>query len=138
MRPVRLAQVAVQAERLRLRRRIRRIAMQVLLAIVALPFLLAALGFFEAAFWNFVARHFEPGPAALIVAGGNLLVAGLLVVPAVLGGSEDRVSLEALQVRQAALDSAQRSLSFASMLGPVAGFLWGEFRRTRERSRVRR
>ncbi len=133
MRSVRLAQVAVQAEGLRLRRRVRRIAMQIVLAILALPFLLAALGFFEAAFWNFVARHFQPEEAALIVAGGNILVAVLMLLLAMMRGSEDRISLEALQVRQSALESVQRSFTVASMIAPVAGFLMSQLRRNRER-----
>lgn len=132
-RPIRLAQIAAQAEGLRLRRRARRIVMQIVLAIVAIPFLLAALGFLEAAFWNFVARHFQPEEAALIVVGGNLLVVVVLLGLAMLRGSEDRVSLEALEVRRRALDSAQRSLTWATMAGPVTAFVLNQMRRPHRR-----
>lgn len=105
---------------------------QVVLAAIALPFLLAAFGFLEAAFWNYVARHFQAEEAALIVLGGNLLIAGILLGLAMMRGSEDRVSLEALEVRRRALDSAQRSLSYAALIGPITAFLLGQLRRRRE------
>lgn len=127
-----MAQIAAQAETLRWRRRAKRIAMQVAFAIVAVPFLLAAFGFLEAAFWNYVARHFQAEEAALIVVGGNLLVAGLLLILAMMRGSEDRVSLEALEVRRRALESAQHSLSYAALVGPLIAFLLGQLRRRRD------
>jgi hypothetical protein len=110
---------------------VRRIVMQIVLAVLALPFLLAAFGFLETAFWNYVARHFQPEEAALIVMGGNLLVALVLLGLAMLRGSEDRVSLEALEVRRRALDSAQRSLTLATMAGPIASFVLTQLRRPR-------
>lgn len=103
--------------------------MRIAFAIIALPFLLAALGFLEAAFWNYVARHFQAEEAALIVVGGNLLVAAVLLGLAMLRGSEDRVSLEALEVRRRALESAQHSLSYAALVGPLVAFLLGQLRR---------
>ncbi len=108
---------------------------QIVLAILALPFLLAAIGFLEAAFWNYVARHFQPEEAALVVVGGNLLVAVLLLGLAFLRGSEDRVSLEALDIRRQALIDAQKSFTLAAMVGPLAGFLLGQLRRPRRRAR---
>lgn len=105
--------------------------MQIVFAIIALPFLLVVLAFLEVAFWKFVARHFLPEEAALIVAGGNLLVALLMLGLAMMRGSEDRISLEALEVRRRALDSAQRSLSYAALIAPITGFLLGQLRRPR-------
>ncbi len=135
MRPVRLAQIAAQAEGLRLRRRLRRVITQVVLALLALPFLLATLGFLEAAFWNFVADHVPAPLAAVLVAVGNLLVAVVLLGMAMMRGGEDRVSLEALEVRRRALDSAQRGITVATLMGPVAGFLLNQLRRPRSRRR---
>lgn len=106
--------------------------MQAVLAAIALPFLLAAFGFLEAAFWNYVARHFQAEEAALIVLGGNLLMAGILLGLAMMRGSEDRVSLEALEVRRRALESAQHSLSYAALAGPLLGLLLGLLRRRRD------
>ncbi len=95
---------------------------------------MAAFGFLEAAFWNYVASHrFQPEEAALIVFGGNLLVAGILLALALMRGSEDRVSLEALEVRRRALESAQHSLSYAALIGPLLAFLLGQLRRPRRR-----
>lgn len=106
--------------------------MQIAFAIIALPFLLAAFGFLEAAFWNYVARHFQAEEAALVVVGGNLLIAALLLILATLRGSEDRVSLEALEVRRRALESAQHSLSYAALIAPITAFLLGQLRRRRD------
>lgn len=133
MRPVHLAQIAAQAEALRLRRRLSRVGMQIVFAIIALPFLIVTLVFLELAFWKFVARHFQPEAAALIVAGGNLLVALLMLGLAMMRGSEDRISLEALEVRRRALDSAQRSVSYAALIAPITGFLLSQLRRPRRR-----
>lgn len=131
MRPVRLAQIAAQAEGLRWRRRARRIVSQIILAILALPFLLAAFGFLEAAFWSYVARHFQPEEAALIVMGGNLLVVVILLGLSATRGGDDRVSLEALEVRRRALENVQRSVTLATMAGPIAGFVLSQLRRRR-------
>ncbi|MEO8714013.1 MAG: hypothetical protein ABI369_03275 [Acetobacteraceae bacterium] len=133
MRPVRLARIAAEAEGLRWRHRARKLATQIVLAIVALPFLLAAFAFLEIAFWKFVVRHFQPEEAALLVVGGNLLVALLLLGLASMRGNEDRVSLEALEVRRRALESAQTSLSYAALIAPITGFLLSQLRRPRRR-----
>ncbi|MBV8703195.1 MAG: hypothetical protein JO118_05745 [Acetobacteraceae bacterium] len=118
---------------MRLKRRVRRIVMQVVMVVLAVPFLLACLAFLELAFWSYVATHFQPTEAALVVLGGNLLVVVVLLGMALMRGSEDRVSLEALEVRRRALDSAQRSLTLATLIGPAASFLLGQLRRSRRR-----
>ena len=107
--------------------------MQIVMVVLAVPFLLACLAFLELAFWSYVAIHFQPTEAALIVLGGNLLVVVVLLGLAFLRGSEDRVSLEALEVRRRALDSAQRSLTLATLIAPAASFLLGQLRRPRRR-----
>lgn len=133
MRSVRLAQIAAQAESVRWRRRAKRIATQIVCLILALPFLLAALGFVEAAFWNYLLDHFWPVQAALIATGGNLLVVAVLMVIAISRGGDDRVAVEALEVRRRALESAQRSVTIAAMAGPVASFLINRMRARRGR-----
>jgi hypothetical protein len=112
---------------------VRRIVVQIVLVMIAVPFLLACLGFLEAAFWSYVAKHFEAPEAALVALGGNLLVVVVLLGLALLRGSEDRVSLEALEVRRRALDSAQRSLTLATLAGPISTFLLSQLRRPRRR-----
>jgi hypothetical protein len=133
MRSVKLAQIAAQAEGLRWRRRARRIVTQIVLGIIALPFLLAAFGFLEAAFWTYVADHFQPTEAALLAVGGNILVVAILMVLVLTRGGDDRVSLEALEVRRRALESAQRSLTVATMVAPVTGFILSQLRSRRRR-----
>ncbi|MGA9868603.1 MAG: hypothetical protein WBQ75_19425 [Acetobacteraceae bacterium] len=107
--------------------------MQATFAIIALPFLVVFLAFLELAFWKFVARHFQPEEAALLVAGGNLLVALLMLGLATMRGSEDRVSLEALEVRRRALDSVQKSVTYTALVGPITVFLLNLLRRPRRR-----
>jgi hypothetical protein len=53
---------------------------------------------------------------------------------ALLRGSEDRVSLEALEVRRRAIVSAQRSLTIATLVGPAVSFLLSQLRRSRRRA----
>jgi len=105
--------------------------MQIAFAIIALPFLVVTLAFLELAFWKYVARHFQPEEAALLVAGGNLLVGLLMLGFATMRGSEDRISLEALEVRRRALDSVQRSLTYTALVGPITAFLLTQLRRPR-------
>ncbi|MDQ2802459.1 MAG: hypothetical protein M3Y41_07160 [Pseudomonadota bacterium] len=133
MRSVRLAQIAAQAEGLRLRRRVSRVIMQVVLALVAVPFLIATLVFLELALWKVVAANVLPVWAALIVAGVNLIIAGIVLILAMTRGGDDRVAIEALQVRQRAFESAQRSLSLAALVAPVSQFLLGRLTRRRKR-----
>jgi hypothetical protein len=132
MRSLRLAQIAVQAEALRLRRLARRTATRLVFALVALPFLLATFGFFEAAFWNYVSRHFLPELAALITAGGNLLIGGILIVVAALS-RDSQVELEALKVRQRALEDISRQVTVTALVAPVARLLLDQLRRNRNR-----
>lgn len=130
MRSFRLARIALEAELLRLRRLARRTVVRVALAVVALPFLLATFGFLEVAFWSYVSQHFIPSSAALIVAGGNLLV-GLILVLIAATLSDSRVEIEALKVRQQALEDVGRQLTVAALVAPVARLLVDQMRRRR-------
>jgi hypothetical protein len=132
MRSLRLASIALQAEGLRLRKLTRRNAMRLVLVVLALPFLVATFGFLEAAFWGFLSQHFGPGFAGLIIAGANLLAGGIfLVIAATSSGSQ--VEIEALQVRQRALEDATRQLKLAAVVEPVVRIVIDQLRRPRER-----
>ncbi|MGH7154818.1 MAG: hypothetical protein ACREF3_12900 [Acetobacteraceae bacterium] len=133
MRSLRLAYIALQAEALRLRRFTRRNITRLILAAIALPFLLAAFGFFEAAFWSWLSRHLVPELAAVAIAGANLLVAGLFLILAA-RSSESRVEIEALKVRQRALEDATRQLTIATLVVPVARLVLDQLRRSKDRS----
>jgi hypothetical protein len=132
MRNLRLAQIAVQAEGLRLRRLARRTATRIVLVLVALPFLLATFGFLEAALWNWVSRHLVPEFAALITAGVNLLVGGVFMAIAA-ASSDSTVEIEALKVRERALEDVRRELTVTALLAPVARLVVDQLRRRRER-----
>ena len=75
LRPLRLARIAAEAEGLRLRYVAQRTVTRGIVGLIALIFLLGALGFFHAAFWFWLRRHFESPATSLIVAGGDLLIA---------------------------------------------------------------
>jgi hypothetical protein len=131
IRSLRLAQIAVQAEALRLRRLARRTAVRVGLVLVAAPFMLACFGFFETALWEWVSRHLLPAYAALIVAGVNLALGGVLLLIAALS-SDSKVEIEALRVRQRALEDATRQLTIAAMVTPVLRLVLDQLRRRRD------
>jgi hypothetical protein len=133
-RSFRLVQIAAQAELLRLRRMASRTATRIALVLVALPFLLAMFGFFEASFWNYVSRHFIPELAALIAAGGNLLVAVIfLLIAAFLRNSN--VEIEALKVRQRAIEDMSRQITLSALLVPVVRLVMDQMWRGREKRR---
>jgi hypothetical protein len=132
MRSLRLAQIALQAEGLRLRRLARRTVVRVTMIVIAAPFLLACFGFFETAFWEWVSRHLLPAYAALITAGANLIIAVLfLLIAALLRDS--RVEIEALRVRQRALEDATRQFTIAAMVTPILRLVLDQLRRRRDR-----
>ncbi len=128
IRSLRLALIAVQAELLRLRRLARRTAVRAVLLLVALPFLLACLGFLETALWEWLSRELRPEFAALITAGVNFVIAGLLLLIAALSG-DSRVEIEALRVRQRALEDATRHLTIATMVVPILRLVLDQLRR---------
>lgn len=132
IRSLRLARIAVQAEGLRLRRLARRTAVRVVLVLIAAPFLLACFGFFETALWEWLSRHLLPAYAALISAGVNLAGGGLLLLIAALS-RDSRVEIEALQVRQRALEDATRQFTIAAMVTPVVRLVLDQLRRRRNR-----
>jgi hypothetical protein len=131
-RSLRLAQIAVQAERLRLRRLARRTVVRVVFVLVALLFLLACFAFLEAALWDWLSRHLRPEFAALITAAINLAVAGLLLLIAALS-RDSQVEIEALRVRQRALEDATRHFTIAAMVTPVVRLVLDQLRRRRDK-----
>ncbi len=134
IRSFRLMQIAAQAELLRLRRKTSRTATRIGLVLVALPFLLAMFGFLEASFWNYLSRHFVPELAGLIAAGGNLLVAVIfLLIAAFL--SNTNVEIEALKVRQRAIEDMSRQMTISTLLVPVVRLVMNQMWRGRERRR---
>lgn len=115
MRILRLARIAAEAEALRLRRVARGTAGRAVRAALALPFLLAGLGFLELAFWFYLAARLPGWAAALAEAGANLLLALLFALPALLRPMEDPVAREAARLRREAVAGIEERLR----LGPA-------------------
>ncbi len=103
MRALNASRIAVDAEVLRLRLQARRLAIRLVLTGVALAFLACTLGFAHVAifYWLRLDYGWRVQTAAALLAGGDLVVAGLLAVIALrLGpGAAER---EARLVRQQA------------------------------------
>ena len=120
MRSLRLARIAAEAEVLRLRRQVQRAVIRLVLALIALPFLAAALAFAHVAAWFALTLHagLPPWATALMLMAADLVLGGLLVLIAVFRGP-GRVEIEALQVRQRALENAGVGLSVAGLLIPA-------------------
>lgn len=119
MRTLRLARAAAAAEGLRLRRKARQAAGRLVLLAIAAPFLLAGFGFLEAALWNALSARFSPVWAALITAGANLGLGLIVLLLALRGGGDDRIALEALAIRERALEGMTASLTVEALIVPL-------------------
>ncbi len=132
MRSLELAKIAWEAEALRLRRMARRTTSRLVMTVVALPFLLGTLAFLELALWSYVSRQFIAPFAALILAGVNIAFAGIFLLTAAVS-SDSRVEVEALKVRQRALEDVGRQLTIAAMVGPATRFVFNQLRTSRSK-----
>lgn len=125
IRSFQLARIAFEAETLRLKRMAKRTSMRLVLAVAAVPFLMAVLAFFEVALWSYVASQLIAPFAALILAGVNIVVAMVLLLAAAMA-SDSHVEIEALKVRQRALEDMSRQLTVAAMVIPATRFVLGQ------------
>lgn len=114
MRTLRLARIAAEAEGLRLRHSIRRGVVRGMFGVVAGGFLASALVFCHIAGWFWLRQSWQPPSTALIIAGVDLVLALVLALIAA-RSSPSAIEVEALAVRQRALDSATRSLVFSDL-----------------------
>ena len=131
IRPLRLARIAAEAEGVRLRHRAQRTAVRAAFAMIALVFLAGAVAFVHVAGWFWLRQSWERQYAALILAGADLVLALLLALLA-MRSSPDRAELEALAVRQRALEGATASVAWSTLaveLLRVAGNLVSRSRR---------
>lgn len=119
MRLLDLARAALEAEGLHLRRQARARGIQAALAVATLIFLILVLGMLHLAAFAALAPDWGTARAALILAGGDLVIALALVLAARRAG-RDRLAAEARQVRQQAVrqigDGAARALVLAPAL----------------------
>lgn len=130
MRALRLARIAAEAEGVRLRRRAQRALIAAILASIASVFMLGALVFCHVAAWFYLRAHWEQPATALILAGSDVLLALVLVLLAA-RSTTSRVELEALAVRQRALESIGSTLAISAMATQLLRLAVSVFRRTR-------
>ena len=133
MRPVRLARIAAEAEGVRLRGLATRIATRVVLAVVALVFVIGAIVFAHVAAWYEIRTALDQTFLVTtgIMAGADLLIAialGLLASRSRPG----RVEREALDVRRQAIRGISGTLSVTQLLIPALR-LMANMRRARRR-----
>jgi hypothetical protein len=130
MRTLRLARIAAEAEGLRLRRQAQRTATRVAVGLIALMFLGWALLFAHAAAWFWLrdAVGWAAPGAAMAIFGADLVIAVLLTL-FVVRSSPGRVEMEALLVRQRALESAASGLALTTMLVPTVRLVMNLMRR---------
>jgi hypothetical protein len=119
MRSLRLLEIAAQAEALRLRRGASGMARGVAFQAVALLFGLVSLGLLHAAGWIWIAGRHEPLTAALVLAGIDLLLAGLALLLA--RPRHDAVAAEALRVRQESLAEVARASPVRGLVAMLVG-----------------
>lgn len=115
MRTFRLARIAAEAEGLRLRQRAQRTAVRVAFGMVAMAFLIGAVIFVHIAAWFWIRVSWEHQNAALILAGADFVLAMVLAFLAS-RSAPGRVELEALAVRQRAVESAVGSIAVSSLM----------------------
>jgi hypothetical protein len=130
MRPVRLAQIAAEAEGVRWRAFGSRIVARLVCAIVALVFLIGALAVAHIAAWYWL--RIDMGLAfywaALAVGGFDLVVAFTLLMLANRSGPS-RTEREALEVRQRAIAGLMSTMSMAQLVLPALRIAYSMSRR---------
>jgi len=130
MRTLRLARIAAEAEGIRLRHRVQRTAVRGVFALIALGFLVAAGVFFHIAGWFWLRERWEPPASAMIIGGVDIVLAGLLTLLAA-RSSASRTELEALAVRQRAVESIASTLAISTLAAQLLRLMANYFRRGR-------
>jgi hypothetical protein len=130
MRTLRLARIAAEAESVRLRHRTQRTVYRALLGIIAIGFLFGTVTFVHVAAWFWLRLSWDGQYVALILAGADLVLAvvlGLLATRSAPG----QVEVEALAVRQRALDGARASIAWSTLAVQVLRVLGNLLSRSR-------
>jgi len=125
MRMFQLARVAAEAESVRLKARVQRMVGSAIMGVIALIFLLCALGFGHLALWGLLRdQAMLSAPAAAgILAGGDLLVALALAWRAAKAPPSTE-EIEARLVRQRALDGLTSSAATSTAVATTLLSLW--------------
>ena len=117
LRPLRLASIAARAESLRSRCRAKRVATEIVYAIGALLVLLVAVFWLNVALWYWLRGMFNHEEAALIIGGGDVVLAAILGGFAARSGPSHTED-EAREVRDIAIRDAPKLPRMAGSLGP--------------------
>jgi hypothetical protein len=124
MRSVSLARVAAQAEILRLREFANRTVTRIVLAVVAVFFLVAALVAVHVAAGMALTPRFGPLWATLIVGAVDLVIA--LILAAIASSSKpSRIEREAMEVRRTAQAQLTEAVAVTTLIGPLARLIGG-------------
>jgi hypothetical protein len=118
MRLLRLGKIAAQAEALRLRRLARRQMRRGAYGAIAALFALSLLAWLHIAGGLALAQMVGPVRAALIVAGVDLVIAGIFGAVAA-SNRPDRIEREALAVREEARAQMAEAAVMTAVVGPV-------------------
>ncbi len=119
MRSLRLARVAAEAERLRIRRIVRRLAIRAIFGAVAGIFALAGLAWLHMLIWFALAHSLHPILRSVVMIAIDVVVMLILALLA-MRSPADPVEAEALAVRRQAVAQLRRSLSMAALAGTMA------------------
>jgi hypothetical protein len=130
MRTFRLAQVAAEAEQLRLRRRIRRTVKRIILGVIGGLWLVGALGCAHVAAWLWLAPQYGAVPAALGLTVLDLVVGCVLLTCAMRLGP-DAAEREALQIRENAWSEIRATLTMAAVIQPLLRVVFAQIMRMR-------
>lgn len=101
-----------------------------MLMLVALGFLLGAAVFCHIAAWFWLRQYWQQPVCALILAGVDLVLAAFLALLAA-RSSPGRVEIEALAVRERAVDSITGTLALSALVAQVLRIAADFFRRAR-------
>ncbi len=123
MRAVELAALAAQAEGVRVRHQLRRLVLQLALALFAGPFLLGAVILAHATVYVLLEARLPPAGAFGCIAGFDLLVAVILLA-LVAGSRPSRVEREARELSRTAAAQILPSLSWARLAVLLIGRLF--------------
>jgi hypothetical protein len=118
MRTIRLGRIVAEAEVLRLRRMAIRLAIDIVLLLIAVVFLLAALALGHVALYLWLAPRQGALYSVLYILAGDVVLA-VLFVGAVLINGPGRVERQALEVRQTARAQLAQSLTLPALLASV-------------------
>jgi hypothetical protein len=132
MRPLRLARVAAEAESIRLQAMATRMVTRLVMAAVALLFVIGAIAFGHIAAWYWIRidRSMSFYAAAGILGGVDLLIALILLLMASRSGPS-RVEVESLEIRRKAIEGIGGLFTLPQLVLPLLRMVVAMRRRRR-------